>query len=162
MLQGIYSDKLYKEISKRELKKQSKFNRLSLNIKLSKFRGYNSHVDIFTFQRDLYLKSTAKSMLSDLLKNNFLEDPALSLVKSVNDIAEIWIRLKQAYGDSKIMLSKKIAEINNIDVLWKIKTPSKIVEGLSKVINLMKDLMELSKFHNIEDKLYNGDAIEKI
>ena len=165
MLQGIYSDKLYKEISKRELEKQSKFNSLSLNIKLSKFRGYNSHVDIFTFQRDfekLYLKSTPKSMLSDLLKNNFLEDPALSLVTSVNDIAEIWIRLKQAYGDSKIMLSKKIAEINNIDVLWKIKTPAKIVEGLSKVINLMKDLMELSKFHNIENKLYNGDAIEKI
>ena len=165
MFQGIYSDKLYKEISKRELEKQSKFNNLSLNIKLSKFRGYNSPVDIFTFQRDLeklYLKSTPKSMLSDLLKNNFLEDPALSLVKSVNDIAEIWIRLKQAYGDSKIMLSKKLAEINNIDVLWKVKTPAKIVEGLSKVINLMKDLMELSKFHNIENKLYNGDAIEKI
>ena len=83
-------------------------------------------------------------MLSDLLKNNFLEDPALSLVKSVNNIAEIWIRLKQAYGDSKIMLSKKLAEINNIDVLWKVKTPGKIVEGLSKVINLMKDLIELS------------------
>ena len=147
------------------MEKQSKFNNLSLNIKLSKFRGYNSPVDIFTFQRDfekLYLKSTPKSMLSDLLKNNFLEDPALSLVKSVNDIAEIWIRLKQAYGDSKIMLSKKLAEINNIDVLWKVKTPAKIVEGLSKVINLMKDLMELSKFHNMENKLYNGDAIEKI
>ena len=101
-------------------------------------------------------------MLSDLLKNNFLEDPALSLVKSVNDIAEIWIRLKQTYGDSKIMLSKKLAEINNSDVLWKVKTPAKIVEGLSKIINLMKDLVELSKFHNIENKLYNGDAIEKI
>ena len=52
MLQGIYSDKLYKEISKLELVKQSKFNNLSLNMKLSKFRAYNSHVDIFTFQRD--------------------------------------------------------------------------------------------------------------
>ena len=30
MLQGIHSDKLYKEISKRELEKQSKFNNLSL------------------------------------------------------------------------------------------------------------------------------------
>ena len=151
MLQGIYCDKLYKEISKREF--------------TSKFRGYNSPVDIFTFQRDfekLYLKSTPKSMLSDLLKNSFLEDPALSLVKSVNDIAEIWIRLKQTYGDSEIMLSKKLAEINNIDVLWKVKTPAKIVEGLSKIINLMKDLMELSKFRNIENRLYNGDVIEKI
>ena len=109
MIQGIYSDKLYKEISKRELEKQSKFNNVSLNIKLSKFRGYNSPVDTSTFQKDfekLYLKSTPKSMLSDLLKNNFPEDPALSLVKSVNDIAEIWIRLNQVYGDSKIMLSK--------------------------------------------------------
>ena len=84
-------------------------------------------------------------MLSDLLKNNFLENPALLLVKSVNDIAEIWVRLKQAYGDSKIMLSKKLAEISNIDVLWKVN-PGKIVEVLGKVFNLMMDCWSFQTF----------------
>ena len=42
-------------------------------------------MDIFTFQstfEKLYEKRTPKTMLPDLLINNYLEDPALSLVKS--------------------------------------------------------------------------------
>ena len=56
MLQGIHSDILYKEISKRELEKQSKFNNLSLNIKLSKFTMVTIHMLIF-----LRFKGTLKN-----------------------------------------------------------------------------------------------------
>ena len=42
------------------------------------------------------------------------------------------------------MLTNKLTEIKNIDGLRKIKNSIKIVKGLSKVINLMKDLVELS------------------
>ena len=69
-------------------------------------------------------------MLPDLLINNYLEDPALSLVKSVKDISEIWDRLKLAYGDPKSMLKKKLCEINKFTALWKIKEPEKPMEGL--------------------------------
>ena len=70
-----------------ELDKQKQFKESNLNIKLAKFRGYASSTDIYTFQKDfekLYLHRTPKSLLPDLLKNNYLDEPALSLVKPVD------------------------------------------------------------------------------
>ena len=149
----------------RELHKLETFKASCLNIKLPKFEGYDSAMDIFTFQstfEKLYEKRTPKTMLPDLLINNYLEDPALSLVKSVKDISEIWDRLKLAYGDPKSMLKKKLCEINKFTALWKIKEQEKLMEGLSKIINLMKDLTTLAVKHNIEIQLYYSGSIHKI
>ena len=108
----------------RELHKLETFKASCLNIKLPKFKGYDSAIDIFTFQSTfakLYEKQTPRKMLPDLLINNYLEDPALSLVKSEKDISEIWDRLKLAYGNPKSMLKKKICKISKFTALWKIK-----------------------------------------
>lgn len=72
----------------------------------------------------------------NLLKNNFLEKQVLSLVKSVKDIDEIWQRLEKEYGDLIILILKKLAEMGNLDALWKMEAPSKVVEILSKIINI--------------------------
>ena len=91
--------------------KEKLFQVSDLHIKLKTFKGYISDLDVYTFQMEfekLYTKATPKKMLPDLLKYNYLEDPALALVKSVEDIEEIWIRLKGAYGDPKTMLDKKL------------------------------------------------------
>ena len=101
-------------------------------------------------------------MMPDILKNNLLEGSALSLVKQVNDIDEIWIRLKSAYGDAKLLLKKKISEIGKINQLWKIKDPEKVVNALSKIINVMKDLEHLAVQHKIQSKLYYGDGLDRI
>ena len=37
-----------------------------------------------------------------------------------------------------------------------------MVDGINKVVNLMKDLMRLAEEHRIEEKLYHGDAMDKI
>ena len=79
-------------------------------------------------------------MMPDILKINLLEGSALSLVHSVNNIDEIWARLKAAYGDPKLLLKRKLAEIGKINNLWKIRDTEKIVETLNKIINTMKDL----------------------
>ena len=110
----------------------------------------------------LHLKDTPSDLLPDLLKNNFLENPALLLVKDVYDIDDIWSRLKSAYGDTKIMLSKKVAELQNLEDLWKKKDPEKLAEGLIKINNLMRDLMIMAENHSIEANLYHGDAINTI
>ena len=83
-------------------------------------------------------------------------------MKDVSDIDDIWKRLKSAYGDTKIMLSKKIGELQNIEDFWKKKDPEHLVEGLSKLINLMRDLIKMAREHSIEAKLYHGDAIDTI
>ena len=93
----------------RELHKLETFKESCLNIKLPKFKGCDSAMDIFTLQsmlEKLHEKRTPR-MLPGLLINNYLEDTALSLVKSVKDISEIWDRLNLAYGDPRSMLNKK-------------------------------------------------------
>ena len=115
---------------------------------------------IFTFHSTN--SRTPRTMLPDLLINNYLEDPALSLVKSMKDISEIWDRLKLAYGDPKSMVKKKICEISKFTALRKIKEPEKLMEGLNRIINLMKDLTTLAVKHNIENQLYYSGSIRKI
>ena len=42
------------------------------------------------------------------------------------------------------------------------KDSEKIVEALSKMINTLKDLEHLACKHNIQEKLYSGDGIDRI
>ena len=160
-----YMLQLQNEIGRRELDKQDMFNESNLNIKLSKFKGYASSTDVYTFQSNfekLYVRTTPKRLLSDLLKNNFLEESALAMVKNVDNIDEIWDRLKKAFGDPRMMMNMKLSEINCAEVLLRSRDAEKVTTGLSKVINIMKDLVSLSKQHNIERKLYHGDGLQKI
>ena len=138
-----YTERLGKEVKLREIEERKAFDKSKLNIKLPKFGGYKSSVDIHTFQRNFekIYKATPKSFLPDLLKNNFLEDSALLLVKDVMEVEDVWKRLKEAYGDSRIMLQKKLEKLDLFQGLWTLKGPEKIIEGLSKIINLMRDLM---------------------
>ena len=102
-----------KRVDELELDKEDVFKASNLNIKLERFKGYSSPVDIYTFKSEfekIYLRSTPRRMLPELLKNNFLGDSALSMVKSIDDIDEVWRRLKEAFGDPKIMLEKKLGD----------------------------------------------------
>ena len=122
------------EMRKREITKQQLFNESKLRINLPKFSGYESKVDIYTFQSEflkVHKRTTPTRMMPDILKNNLLEGSALSLIHSVNDIDEIWARLKAAYGDPKLLLKRKLAEIGKINNLWKIRDTEKIVEALN-------------------------------
>ena len=100
--------------------------------------------------------------MPDLLKNNLLEESALMLVKSMTDIEDIWKRLKGVYGDPKLLLKKKLSQIGNISQLWKIRDQEKLVDALSKIMNMMRELHQLVEQHNIKSKLYSGDGLERI
>ena len=79
----------------------------------------------------------------------------------MKDIPEIWDRLKLACDDPKSMLKKRLCEISKFTALWKIKEPENLMEDLSRIINLMKDL-PLAVKHNIETQLYYSDSTHKI
>ena len=161
-----YSTKLYDEYKNRQIEERKAFDKAKLSIKLPKFKGYVG-VDIYTFRSDfekLHIKTTPKEFLPDLLKNNYLENPALLLVKDVKDVDEIWKRLKEAYGDCKILLSNKVAELNKVAHLSPKSNndPETVIEGLSSIIHLMKDLMQLAEDHSIEERLFHGGAMDRI
>ena len=101
-------------------------------------------------------------MMVDVLKTNFLEGPALSLVRSITDIDEIWVKLKVSCGDTKLLLKKKLLHLGKINQIWKLKDSEKIVEALSKMINTMRDLEHLACERNIRANLYSGDGLDRI
>ena len=134
-----FEKKVKEEVVKREIDKEKLFKEGKLNIKLGRFKDFDSALDIYTFQDNfekLYLRTTPRRLLPDLLKNNHLENPALLLVKSVENIDEIWSRLKQMYGDPKTMLSKRLDQLNDLEAIWKLKNSEKISDSLNKIVNL--------------------------
>jgi len=146
-----YQNVILNECKHREIEKMDSFNKNQLNIKLQKFSGFMK----------LYEHSVPTNLQADLLKNNHLEKDALMLVKNVTDIKDIWDRLKEAYGDTKTLLTNKISDLNNCEVV-KSRDPTKIVASISKIANLMRDLMKLSSDHHIENELYYSDALDQI
>ena len=132
-----------------------------MNIKLDKFSGYSSETDIYTFQstfNKIHLQTTPTKLLPDLLKNNFLQGPAHLLVKNIPDINDIWKALKAAYGDTKRLLTKKLQTLSDKDPLYRIKDPEKLIEAITSVINIIKELMRLTLEHHLEESLFYGDG----
>ena len=106
-LKGDYMEKLKNKTSESEIDKISYSKKKKINIKLAKISGISSSLGYYTFKNQfdkLHLRTALKTMLPELLRNNYLEDLVLSLVKNIQGIEEIWNRLKKAYGDTKIML----------------------------------------------------------
>ena len=164
-LKDSYASSVDKEAKSREITKLEIFSESKLKISLPKFSGYESKLDIYTFQSEfskIYQRTTPKRMMADVLKNNLLEGPALSLVRSITDTDEIWERLKRSYGDPKFLLKKKLLHLGQINQIWKLKDSEKIVEALSKMINTMKDLEHLACEHNIQARLYSGDGLDRV
>ena len=114
-LKNVYHQTIKDESAKREISKVELFNESKLKISLSKFSGYSSNLDVYTFRSEfikVYKRTTAKRIISDVLENNHLEGAALSLVRSVDNNDEIWQRLKSVYGNPKLLLKKKLLEVN--------------------------------------------------
>ena len=139
-----YRTQIKCEFKNQELDKWDSFDKSKLNIKLGHFSGYDSPVNIYDFKSDflkLYEKSVPFDVQADLLKNNYLEKEALTLVKNISDVKEIWNRLKEAYGDVKTLLSIKISELTSCEMI-KSRDRTKIINSNSKISNLMRDLMQ--------------------
>ena len=71
-------------------------------------------------------------MLPELLKNNFFGDPTFSRAKSVDEIKEMWRRLKGAYGDTKTMLTKKLSEFQQF---WEIMESRESSENYKRIVS---------------------------
>ena len=160
-----YVQRLKDEIRVRECNKEKRFQSSSLNINLLKFKGYDSPLDYYTFKNKFMLRHSQDvpvKSLPEFLKNQYLEGPALESVKRLQNIDEIWDALKKEFGDPRVMLSRKISELDCVGALGKTRDSEKIKDGLNKVVNIMQDLMRLAEDHRIEEKLYYGETINSI
>ena len=69
----------------------------------------------------------------------------------MTDIDKIWHQLQFAYGNMKHLLTKKLKKLNSMDNISRIKGADNIAFALTKILNLVKDLIQLAETHNIKE-----------
>ena len=108
-----------------------------MKLSLKNLRGISQKLIFTRFKvslRSVTRKNVRKKLLPDYLKNNYLEGAALSLVNSTDNLDNIWIRLKEAYGDTELPLGNKLHKIVKMGEIWKIREREKPVCALSLLI----------------------------
>ena len=131
--QKSYVKNFEDEILKRGITNEM-MNNTRIDVKLQKFTGYDSDIDIFSFQsefEELVYGKVENRLLPRLLKNNYLGGSALTLVKNIDTTSEIWNMLKQAFGNPEELLRNKIREVEDLGPVWKMREPEKLVDALS-------------------------------
>ena len=160
-----YVTKVRNECSGRNISDSNLRDGCKLKIELKRFSGYDSATDIYSFQAEfekLHTTRFPKALLPDYLKYIYLEGSALLLVKGRTGIDEIWVRVKEAFGNTKVLLHNKLNEISKFGLIWKIKDKEKLIHVLAKLVYAMTELRELAVRHKIENSLYYGGSIEAI
>ena len=139
-------------------------NASTLDIDLPKFSGYSCEMDFYTFKSkfiQLFEPVVQKPYLSDYLKRNHLSGSALTLVENETEYSEIWRKLKESFGNERLLLQNKIARLENV-ALWKVRGDEKTADALASLLNTMRDLSTLASTHKIENQLYEGGGLEKV
>ena len=77
-------------------------------------------------------------------------------------LEEIWLRLKEAFGDTELLLKNKLNEIEKLGPIWRLKDRQKLVQVLSKLSFVMTELKSLAEKYDIENYLYYGGGLQKV
>ncbi len=149
-----------RDISEKKLK-----NSAALDIKIPKFEGYKSEMDVYTFKAEfkkLVEPYIQKDLWADHVKKNLLAGSALNLVLKIEKIDKIWEKLFEVYGNTHLMLQNKLAALDNFSNLDKLRDDEKIASQISGLLNLITDLCKLAKTYSLENDLYYGMGLHKI
>ena len=103
-----------------------------------------------------------KSLWADYLKKNLLDGAALSLVKNLEDIDEIWKKLTEVYGNTQLMLQNKLGSLDKFANLDNINDDEKIANRLTDLLNVMSELTTLASEYGLVNELYYGNGLHKI
>ena len=157
---AIGNEVLVRDVTEEKLKNAS-----LLGIKLSKFQGYDSELDFYSFKSEfekLIQPYVQSKLLPDYLKKNFLGGQALHLVREMDNLEEIWKRLKASYGSVETLMNIKLYELGKGTPLWKIKNEEKAIQSVLQLKNSMTELKELAAKHDIEHSLYHTSNLAKV
>ena len=158
----IYLIELETELLARDLTEEKLKNASALGIQIPRFKGYDSVLDFYTFKSELVVPHVRANLLPDYLRNNYLDGQALQLVKEIHDLDDIWIRLKESYGDVQSLLSKKLAELEKGTPLGKVKGDEKLIQSILRLKNLMVELKKLAESHNIQTNLFHTSNLARV
>ena len=78
------------------------------------------------------------------LKNNHLEGPAKEAVGSLDSLDEIWLRLKNNFGNTEQMLIYKFSTIDNLGGMFRRKGFKAKKVFFQTLVNIMQDVLDTS------------------
>ena len=162
---NTYAKALYTIYKERDISEDKLKSASEMNIELSKFKGYESKLDIFSFKSEfekLVQPKILKRYWVDTLKNNYLVGPAQTLVEKLENLSLVWEKLIEAYGDVKLLLQTKMSNLDKLENLEKIEGDEKLGNAIAKIINMMTELSILAEKHDLQNKLYIGGGLEKV
>ena len=160
-----FSNELGTLIREKDITEEKLKSSKNLKIELPKFKGFESDMDIYTFQKQfkkLIQPALPKGVWADYLKRNYLSGSALTLVEKMEDVEEIWKKLQESYGNMRFLLQKKIACLDKEKDLWTVHGDEKKGLAIASLINLMSDLSNLASTYDLVEELYYGGSFEKI
>ena len=118
----LFLNNVLRVTSERDISEKKLQNAMSLEIKLPKFKGYSSEIDVYTFRAEfkkLVEPFIQKRFWADYLKKNCLEGVAFSLVAKIEDIDVIWKKLIDSFGDTHLMLQNKLGSLKKFNLYVK-------------------------------------------
>ena len=150
-----YEAAIMKEMHERELTR-NKIQDTKNEIKLALFKGYGSELDYYSFKSQFinkYRRYTSRDKV-DILKNTYLKGEAFNTVKELRTLDEIWVRLKEEFGNPSRMLKNKLLEILAINPVPRTRKVRERSEAVLKIINLLTDAFKLAEDHDLQLELY--------
>ena len=66
------------------------------------------------------------------------------MVEHETDYPKIWDRLKESFGNTRLLLQNKLKDLDNAGGLWKIKGDKNVTSFLAHLVNTMKELSTLA------------------
>ena len=76
----------------------------------------------------------------EVLKRNYLSGATLTLVNTIEDIDQIWMRIFKSFGNTNLLLRNKLGVLEKLGGLWKAKSDEKIGLAIAGLLNAMTQL----------------------
>ena len=160
-----YEQHLHDDIELFDLTEE-KIKRADLTkIEIGKFSGsLGKGDDFYTFKSrfERVYANHPKNLLVDWLKSNHLEGEAKEAVGSLATLESIWKRLKDNFGNIELMLLHKFSKIEKLGNMSKQKSINAKKIFLQTLINVMEDVLDLAKNHDLEGEIHYGGQLQKI
>ena len=137
----------------------------STPVNFGKFSGSLGKGDDFYTFKSKFLKAYSnhpKDMKVHYLKNNHLEGLAKEFVGSLEDIDEIWERLKGNFGNTEVMLKYHFGRINKMGQMHACKSLDSKKTYVQCLINAMSDIKDLAQEHNLMGEVVYGPHLVKV
>ena len=164
-LKRTFEDKLCSDLEYFDLSDQKLKLATLTKVDIGKFDGsFEKGSDFYSFKTK-FQKAYAnhpKKLLVEWLVNNHLGGQAKECVGSLEDLDEIWQRLKKTFGNTEQMLRFQIAKMKQIGPIGKAKGWEVKRNNMQKLVNTVEDVYNLAMEHGLTGELFYGNHLPKV